>query len=333
MYYDAQGILSYKRLYNLVVGVRGHGKTYNLTKRCIDIGLQQKRVSFCVLVRYKEDYVAIKDGWWSIVEHLYPDYIFETSKKVIYAKNNHEKFPIGEFIILREYARVKRKPRPYVRYIFFDEFLNEDNDYLNGEIDKFLNICDSIIRNRDNCRVFLVSNTISIINPYFDYFNIRKMPDVRFSRCEHDSILEFTDSEDFVKYREQTKFGSSIKDTNYGKFALQGEFMLDDTTNVVPNPKGRKNLMFNISLDGMLIAVSNFNNLLYFEQSNDYSRVAYTPYVSDAQTNGAIFVDKNFTYFNTIYKRFINNQVMYQTLKIKNAIIELVRYKMGNRHK
>ena len=70
----------------MVMGVRGHGKTYCYTKKCIDIGLEQKKISFAVLVRYKEDMLAIKDDWWAIVEHLYPDYIFFTKRNIIYAK-------------------------------------------------------------------------------------------------------------------------------------------------------------------------------------------------------------------------------------------------------
>ena len=46
MWYSAQQLLSYKRLYDIVVGIRGHGKTYDTTKRCIDIGLRDKRLSY-----------------------------------------------------------------------------------------------------------------------------------------------------------------------------------------------------------------------------------------------------------------------------------------------
>ena len=104
-------------------------------------------------------------------------------------------FPIGEFIALRDYMRAKRKPRPKVRIIFFDEFLNEENDYLKNEIKAYLSVCDSIIRNRDNVRCYLVSNHISVLNPYFNYFGIYQLGK-RFTRGKHDSLLEFTDSKE-----------------------------------------------------------------------------------------------------------------------------------------
>lgn len=335
VFYDAQGILSYKRLNNIVMGIRGHGKTDNITKRSIETGLKTKKISCAILVRYKEDIVNIKDSWWLVcADRCFPEWTFHTTRRIVYASNGIETFPIAEFIAISEYIRVKKVPRPYVKWIFFDEFLNEDMDYLPNEVDKFLSVCDSIIRNREDVKVFLVSNTISMINPYFDYFNIKTIPTQRFTKCDHDCILEFTDSEDFAKYRKETKFGSSIQDTRYGQFAVEGKFMLDDTTNVIKDfPRGKNYQLFNLVLNGMNICVNFINNLYYFSFSKDFTRLLYTPYVNDAKQFGAIFCGKNFKYFKQIMKAFMNDEVMYQDLRIKNEIIEFVRFLMGNKYK
>lgn len=335
VFYNAHGILTYKRLYNIVMGVRGHGKTDNLTRRPIETGLQTKKISCVILVRYKEDIRNIKDSWWQVCsDRCFPEWQFFSKNRIIYAKNEMECFPIAEIVALSEYTRAKKVPRPYVKWIIFDEFLNEDMDYLNNEVDKFLSVCDSIIRNREDVKVFLISNTISMINPYFDYFGIKTIPNQRFTKCDHDCVLEFTDSADFVEYRKQTKFGASVDNTNYGQFALEGKFMLDDTTNVIKEfPKGKNYQLFNLVLDGINICVNFINNLYYFSFSKDFSRLLYTPYVNDAKQFGAIFCGKNFRYFKQIMKAFMNDEVMYQDIRIKNAVIEFVRYLMGNRYR
>ena len=327
MYYNSHDLCTYNRLHNMVVGVRGHGKTYHYTDKCIKIGLEQKDISFVVLVRYKEDIKEIKDGWWSIVEHLYPDYQFYSKRNIIYAKSTLETFPIGEFVALREYMRVKRKPRPKVRIIFFDEFLNEENDYLKNEIKAYLSICDSIIRNRSNVRCYLVSNHISVINPYFNYFGIYQLGK-RFTRGQHDSILEFTDSEQFVEYRKTTKFGSSIADTEYGEFALAGKMMLDDMSNVSKVPDGETHHQFNLILEGKPLEVCMVSNLMYIRKNRDSTAIAYTPYVDDAVL-GAVFCTKNLNHFDFIVSKFMSDEIMYETLEIKNTIINFVRFKMG----
>lgn len=332
IFYSCQQLLSYKRIYNFICGIRGHGKTHDTTRLLIKTGITNKKVSFVVLTRYKEDYKVIKDDWWEVVAYLFPEYTFSSVGKVIYADNGIEKFAIGEFVCLSEYVRAKKVPRPHVKYIVFDECLNEDNDYLPNEIDKFLSVCDSIIRNRNDVRVILIANTISVINPYFDYFGITKL-DRRFTKGLHNSVVEFTDSEEFVKYREQTKFGSSIKGTKYGDFAMKGEFMLDDTTNVMNKPNNTYHYLYNIILEGMNISVGMVNNLLYFSLSSDTNKKTYTPYVEDAKKYNAMFCDKTFRYFKHIQKYFLNNMVMYESLKIKNSIILFVQFLMGNRYK
>ena len=327
MYYNCHDLLTYNRLYNMVMGVRGHGKTYCYTKKCIDIGLEQKKISFVVLVRYKEDINAIKDDWWSIVEHLYPDYIFYSQRNIIYARNSLESFPIGEFIALKQYMRAKRKPRPNVRIIFFDEFLNEENDYLANEITAFTNIVDSIMRNRDNVRVFLVSNHISVLNPYFNYFGITQLGK-RFTRGLHDSILEFTDSAEFIEFRKNTKFGKSIEGTEYGEYAMMGKFLLDDMTNVSKVPDSTCHHEFNLILEGIPMEVCTMENILYIRRSKDKTAIAFTPYVDDAVL-GAIFCTKSLNHFDYIVSKFTNDEIMYESLEIKNAIINFVRFKMG----
>ena len=327
MYYNIHDLRTYNRLHNLIVGVRGHGKTYCLTDLCIKTGLEQKNISFIVLTRYKEDIKDLKDGWWDIVAHLYPDYMFYSKRNIIYAKNSLETFPIGEFIALRDYMRAKRKPRPYVKIIFFDEFLNEENDYLPNEIKAYLSVCDSVIRNRDNVRCYLVSNHISVINPYFNYFGFIQLGS-RFTRGKHDSLLEFTDSEKFVEYRKSTKFGSSIDGTEYGEYAMQGKFLLDDMTNVSKVPEGQCHHQFNLILEGIPMEVCLVSNLLYIKKSKDTTAVAFTPYVDDAVL-GAIFCTKNLNHFDFIVNKFMRDEIMYESLSIKNAIINFVRFKMG----
>ena len=327
MYYNCHDLLTYNRLYNMVMGVRGHGKTYCYSNKCIALGLEQKKISFVILVRYKEDMLAIKDSWWSVVEHLYPDYIFYTKRNIIYAQNSLESFPIGEFVILRQYQRVKRTPRPNVRIIFFDEFLNEENDYLPNEITAFTSICDSIIRNRDNVRVFLVSNHISVLNPYFNYFGITQLGK-RFTRGLHDSILEFTDSAEFIEFRKNTKFGKSIEGTEYGEYAMMGKFLLDDMTNVSKVPDSTCHHEFNLILEGIPMEVCTMENILYIRRSKDKTAIAFTPYVDDAVL-GAIFCTKSLNHFDYIVSKFTNDEIMYESLEIKNAIINFVRFKMG----
>lgn len=330
IFYNSQRILSYKRLYNMICHLRGKGKTYHFTKKCIELGIKARKVSFVVLARYKEDIIAMKDSWWQIVEHLFPEYHFLTSARIIYAYNEKEKFPIGEFIALNQYVRAKKTPRPYVKLIWFDECLNEEMDYLANEIDAFISICDSVIRNRDDCRVVLTSNTISMLNPYFEYFGITAL-NSQFTKGKHDSVVEYVAPNDpFIEYRKQTTFGQTIKDTSYGQFAIEGKFMLDDTTNVVGKAKGNYHYLWTIVLHDLCIGVYSVNCLTYFkEEKLTDTKQKFTPYLDDARNNGAIYQKKDFGIFERIATVVTRDEVMYETLKVKNEILIMVRWKLG----
>ena len=69
-------------------------------------------------------------------------------------------------------------------------------------------------------------------------------------------------------------------------------------------------------------------NLLYIRKSRDKTAIAYTPYVDDAVL-GAIFCSKNLNHFDFLVNNFMKDKVMYESLEIKNIIINFVRFKMG----
>lgn len=335
VYYSAQQILSYKVLFNLICGIRGHGKTYETTKRAVKDALKNKQLTIAIFTRYKEDIDIIKHTWIEGCEpdKHFPDYRFRTEKRYVIAKNikTEEEFAIAEFIPINEYIKQKRVPRRFVKWILFDEFLLEDGRYIKNEVDKFLSLCDSIIRNRNDVRVMLCSNHASTLNPYFDYFGFRYL-NKRFTKGKHNSILEFTDSEAFKKFRENTQFGKSIKGTRYGQFAMEGRFMLDDMTNVNSKPQGKKQLLFSLVLNGKGINVYFMNNLMFFGINKDFSKKSYTPYLDDAKKYNAYFCEKSLKYFQHIVHCFKNDEVLFETLSIKNEIIELVRFLIGARY-
>ena len=72
--------------------------------------------------------------------------------------------------------RLKSNAYPLVDKIIFDEFLIDKGSlrYINGEVELMLELVETIFRMRDdNNKVIFIANAISIVNPYFTYFNIK----------------------------------------------------------------------------------------------------------------------------------------------------------------
>ena len=89
MFYSSHQILTYKRIYNIIVGERGVGKTYNFTKLGIAEGIKTKQKSFVWVRRYEADIDDIKGDFTKDMEanNEFPNYTFECIKGNIIARN------------------------------------------------------------------------------------------------------------------------------------------------------------------------------------------------------------------------------------------------------
>ena len=109
---------------------------------------------------------------------------------------------------------------------------------------------------------------------------------------------------------------------------MLGKMLLDDMTNVSKVPDSACHHQFNLILEGIPMEVCMMDNILYIRKNRDKTAIAYTPYVDDAVL-GAIFCTKSLTHFDFIVDKFTKDEIMYESLEIKNAIINFVRFKMG----
>lgn len=333
MYYSSQKIKTYNRLYNLIVGLRGVGKTYHFTKQIIDMSLREKKCCGVWLTRLIKHADKIKKEWWSDLQDSYPQYQFFNLGYKIYAKHleSKELICVCEIGAISDYLNFKGVPRPSVKIIVFDEFMVEgEGEYLTNELPHFLNICDSIIRTRNNVRVFLLGNACSMINPYFEYFGIKgDTLTNNFIKGQHDSVLENCDYEEFKKYRENSKFGKSIENTKYGSYAIDNKFYLDNLDDI-KELKGVGRVCLQLILHNNLISVKEYNGLLYFDSSKDLSYKTYTIYPNDCKLNGAYLLSKNNPIVCNISDYFLRGACLFKNLKIKNEIQYLVMYKYHN---
>lgn len=328
MYYSSNQIDTYQRLFNFIVGLRGVGKTYHFSYKCVKKGVEIKKPCFVWVRRMIKDIDAIKSTWGDDIAREFPEWLIETENNSIFIrnkKNNKERYCVGFLVALSDYIRAKSRAYPNVEYIVFDEFLLEDGKYLTDETSKFLNLCDSIIRNRDNCKVYLLGNASSMLNPYFDFFKVSGNELVNnFVKGKH-YVIENTDYQEFRQARINSKLGQVIKDTEYGKYSIDNKFILDDTTDICKMPTGQKEMLFNLRLNDKLIAVYMINGLLYFGKGCDETYLTYTFYPQDAKKYGCIFQTTQSVRLKSLVHDFLNGTCQYEDLKIKNEIQLLVR--------
>lgn len=174
-WYSLDNILKYDSQYYIIMGERSNGKTYAVCKYLIDQFFKHGK-QFAYVKRYEED---IKAKYMSEVFTHLEDYLLEEYHHRI-------KFYRGQWLVYEDgtdgkinecevigYAfsivlvnRTKGTSYPKVDNILFEEFMSIDCTYLNDELNLFLNLVSTIVRQRTTPKVFMLANTISKYSPY-----------------------------------------------------------------------------------------------------------------------------------------------------------------------
>ena len=233
MYYNANELLTKNRLMNFIIGNRGGGKSYHWKVRCVKEYLKSGK-EFIWLRRYNTE-LENMSKWFQDIAHEFEGHKLEATKKHIKIDGKI----CGYVGALSTSQRLKSNPYPNVDKIVFDEFLIDKGSlrYIKGEVELMLELIETIFRMRDNNnKVIFIANAISIVNPYFSYFNIKPKLDQRFTMNKHICIELYT-NEEFIKNKKATRFGDLISNTNYGDYAIENKFLRDNYSFVMDRPK------------------------------------------------------------------------------------------------
>jgi hypothetical protein len=267
LYYNPNKMLSYNRILNFVIGARGIGKSYawkvHPIKRFLKYGEQ-----FIYLRRYKPELKKVNQ-YFDNVKEEFPGIELKVKGREFYVNGKLA----GWAIPLSSWQSEKSNSYPNVSTIIFDEFLREkDNSgYLPNEVSATLNLMDTVFRERENCRLIGLSNAVSVVNPYFLYFNLIPNINKRFNANES-ILIEIPDSKDFSEERRKTRFGKLIDGTDYGEMSLDNDFVNDSNVFIEKRSKESK-YVFTVVYKGMNMGVwvDNDLGLLFLSHDHDPS--------------------------------------------------------------
>lgn len=253
MWYDKSALLSHNRLLNMVLSNRGGGKTFHFTRWAIEDFKKTGKQTVWVR-RYKteltdpEKGILVNGRFFDAVRSYYPDDDLTIEGSTGYINGE----PAIIFIALSTSRQMKSVALPFTNKIIFDEFLVTEGrtGYLKAEVEVFLDLFETVARLRDNVRAVLLANAISIVNPYFLYFNIKPRADKRFTVRGQVCIEMFTDA-DFIEAKRKTRFGELVQNTRYGSYAIDNRWLLDSDTFIEPKP-AKCEFMLGLKYNGIM---------------------------------------------------------------------------------
>jgi hypothetical protein len=266
MWYSLNDLLSKNRILSFVIGNRGGGKTFNVQYFALRDFIN-KGNKFIWLRRYNSEINQIKNKWCSQdLRNKFPEH------EITFRGNNIliDDKQCGLMVALSTSQRLKSIDFSEYNKIIYDEFLIDKGSlrYINSEVDLYLEFFETVNRLSDRVRGIFIANAISIVNPYFKYFNIKPNVDQRFTMNEHVAIELYKD-EDFINAKKKTKFGRMINNTSYGEYAIDNKFLRDNYSLICERPKEKLiyslTINYNKSLYGVWLCLGKTKDSLYID--------------------------------------------------------------------
>lgn len=326
MYYNLKRVLSYNAFINFLIGERGVGKTYSVSKFVTNEAIK-KNHEFVYLRRYKSELSKSNKKFFDAlkVNNEFPKSYLEVKGSYFYINDEVK----GYSVALSTAQSLKSVNFSKVKYIIFDEFILENGNsrYLKNEVDIFLGLIETIARTRD-VKIFMLGNAVTPYNPYFMFFNINLPYNNDIKTFKEGLILvQLMNNTEYRDFKKQTKFGKLVSGTEYEDYAINNSFRLDNKK-FISKKTGSSKFSFALKYKNIIMGIwmDYIGGRIYI--SNDYinngSIFACTN--QDQEPNTMLLsVAKQYAGFKIFINNYKMGNVYYENNKIKNYCDEIIR--------
>lgn len=326
-WFDYNAIRSRNALINFCIAERGCGKTFGATKMVIDRFIKKKK-QFIYLRRYKSELATSVSTFFNAIVDAG---IYDEEEFVFKVKNNRF-FINGELagyaIALSTSNILKSSSFPDVDTIIFDEFLIDKGTYhyLPNEPEKLLDLIETIGRLRD-VKTFVLGNAISITNPYFNYFNISLPYGSDFKMFNDGAICVcYASNNEYRERKKQTRFGKLISSVDYGKYAINNEWLRDSKAFIKKKGKGC-HYFFTMFVKGCNYGVwINWQtDELFVSKNYDPNCPMVLALSNDDHHEGTILARvRNNGWYKSLCEAYRNGLLMFESVNLKNEVLNVL---------
>lgn len=191
-YYSLTNIMKENATYNLIIGERSNGKTYSVEDYALkDFCKSGYTNQFAIIRRWGDDFKGKRgqqmfdalvtnrlvekytNGEWNSIKYRASQWFLSKYDPVLDKDVTMGK-PFAFGFSLNAVEHDKSTSYPNVKNVLFDEFLTR-TVYLNDEFILFMNTLSTIIRERDDVKIFMCGNTVNKYSPYFVEMGIKNI--------------------------------------------------------------------------------------------------------------------------------------------------------------
>lgn len=199
-YYDVSHIDKLNCHYNVIFGKRSNGKTYSVLKKIVN-NYAKNGEQGAYLRRYREDFKGKRGatlfdsliangeiskatgGRWTTVKFYSDRWYFAKPDESDPGRLVSDSTPFCFGFSLAQMEHDKSTSYPMVTTIVFDEFLSRIG-YLPNEFVLFMNVLSTIIRQRNNVKIYMLGNTVNKYCPYFQEMGLKHIEEMEAGKID-----------------------------------------------------------------------------------------------------------------------------------------------------
>ena len=341
-FYDYGPLLSRNATYNVVIGPRGDGKSYGAKWRVMKNAVE-KDEQFILIRRFKTELAGRSTFFDDIHRNFatkYPGFSFRVNGEraeilrpgAVTDKGKERWETIGYFFALSQAQAKKSIAFPNVTTIIFDEFIIDKGalHYLPNEVKAFHDFYITVDRYQERTKVFFISNTVSIMNPYFIEWQIKPASDVEWiMKGEGDAkgfvCCHFIRDHAFSKEVKSTRMGQFIAGTEYSDYAVDGVF-LDNGMELLKSKPANARYYATIETSTGIFSwwIDHDLGQFYVQEKRPKQEMIWT-LVPEKMTESKVFILPSDKSLQQLRSAFSRGRLFFSSAQARNAFVGVMK--------
>lgn len=315
---------------------RTGGKTTYFGRLCINRFLD-KGEKFGLIYRYNYELDDIVEKFYKDLGSLFfPTYTMESKRR---AKGTFQELILngkscGYALSLNNADQIKKYSHLFsdIQRMIFDEFQSETNHYCERETKKFISVHTSIARGQGEqvryVPVYMLSNPVSIINPYYVEMEIsaRLKEDTKFLRGDG-FVLEQGYVESASIEQKNSGFNRAFSKNSYTAYSSEAVY-LNDNKAFVEKPAGKSKYLCTLRYKGSDFALREYteSGLIYCDDKADSSFLTKISVTTDDHNINYVMLKRNDFFLSNLRYFFEHGCFRFKDMRCKEAVLSALSY-------
>ena len=315
---------------------RTAGKTTYFGRLCINRFLD-KNEKFGLIYRYNYELDDIVDKFYKDLGSLFfSTYTMESKRR---ARGAFQELFLngkscGYALSLNNADQIKKYSHLFsdIQRMIFDEFQSETNHYCDNETKKFISVHTSIARGQGKqvryVPVYMLSNTVSIINPYYVEMGIsnRLKDDTKFLRGDG-FVLEQGYVASASIEQKKSGFNRAFSKNSYTAYSSECVY-LNDNKAFVEKPAGKSKYLCTLRYKGSDFALREYteNGLIYCDDKADSSFLTRISVTTDDHNINYVMLKRNDFFLSNLRYFFEHGCFRFKDMRCKEAVLSALSY-------